>query len=236
MIELELDELARRIHYPPTPDLAPRVLERIRRRPRWRLLVAVAAALVAVAVAGLAASPGARSTVLDWLRIGGVEIRRTDGLPQVPLRFEPDFGEPVTLEEARRRADFPVLLPGRLAEPDAVYHREYPPGGTVTLVWGPAERPRLALSQWAGRVVEPVVIKLIPPGTRADVVTVGKGVGVWLHGAPHVLLVHPPGGGEAPVELALAGSVLVWELGDRSYRIEAAVSRDEALAIARSLR
>jgi hypothetical protein len=235
-LERELDELAGRIAYPPTPDLAPRVLERIHRRARRRLLAVAAAVLVTAVAAVLAASPGARSTVLDWLRIGGVEIRRTDELPQVPLRFEPGFGDPVPLEEARRRVDFPVLLPGRLDEPDAVYHREYPAGGTVTLVWGPVERPRLALSQWAGRVVEPVVLKLIPPGTRADVVTVGKGVGVWLHGAPHVLLVHPPGGQEAPVELALAGSVLVWELGDRSYRIEAAVSRDEALAIARSLR
>jgi hypothetical protein len=80
-----------------------------------------------------------------------------------------------------------------------------------------------------------VVLKLIPPGTRADVMTVGEGTGVWLHGAPHVLFVHPPGGGEESEELYLAGNVLVWEVGDRSYRIEAAVSRDEALEIARSL-
>jgi hypothetical protein len=106
----------------------------------------------------------------------------------------------------------------------------------VTLVWGPAGDPRLALSEWAGRVVEPVVLKLIPPGTRADTVTVDGGVGVWLEGAPHVLFVHPPGGGEFAEDLYLAGSVLVWEVGDRSYRIEAAVSRDEALEIARSLR
>lgn len=237
MIELEreLDELAGRIAYPPTPDLAPRVLARIRRRPRWRALALAAAVLAAVVAAVLAVSPDARSRVLDWLRIGGVEIRRTDDLPPVPLRAEPDFGEPVTLEEARRRVDFSVLLPDELEEPDRVYHREYPPGGAVTLVWGTAAQPRLALTEWAGRVVEPVVLKLIPPGTRADVMTVGEGTGVWLHGAPHVLFVHPPGGGEESEELYLAGNVLVWEVGDRSYRIEAAVSRDEALEIARSL-
>jgi hypothetical protein len=234
-LERELDELAGRIAYPPTPDLAPRVLARIRRRPRWRALALAAAVLAAVVAAVLAVSPDARSRVLDWLRIGGVEIRRTDDLPPVPLRAEPDFGEPVTLEEARRRVDFPVLLPDELEKPDRVYHREYPPGGAVTLVWGTAARPRLALTEWAGRVVEPVVLKLIPPGTRADVMTVGEGTGVWLQGAPHVLFVHPPGGGEESEELYLAGNVLVWEVGDRSYRIEAAVSRDEALEIARSL-
>jgi hypothetical protein len=234
-LERELDELAGRIAYPPTPDLAPRVLARIRRRPRWRALALAAAVLVAVLAAVLAVSPDARSRVLDWLRIGGVEIRRTDEIPLVRLRAEPDFGEPVTLEEARRRVDFPVLLPDELEEPDRVYHREYPPGGAVTLVWGTAARPRLALTEWAGRVVEPVVLKLIPPGTRADVMTVGEGTGVWLHGAPHVLFVHPPGGGEESEELYLAGNVLVWEVGDRSYRIEAALTRDDALEIARSL-
>lgn len=236
MIELELERLADRLEYPPTPDLAPRVLDRIRRRPRRRALAVALAALVAVAAAVLAASPDARSRVLDWLRLGGVEIRRTEELPRVPLRDRPVFGERVTLEEARRRVDFPVLLPERLEEPDSVYHRSYPPGGAVTLVWGPVEQPRLALTQWAGRVVEPVVLKLIPPGTRADIVTVGEGTGVWLHGAPHVLFVHPPGGGEAAEELSLAGNVLVWEAGERSYRIEAAVDRDAALEIARSLR
>jgi hypothetical protein len=235
-LERELDELAGRIAYPPTPDLAPRVLARIRRRPRWRALALAVAVLAAVCAAVLAASPDARSRVLDWLRIGGVEIRRADDLPEVPLRAEPVFGELVTLEEARRRVDFPVLVPDELEAPDRVYHREYPPGGAVTLVWGDVGKPRLALTEWAGRVVEPVVLKLIPPGTRADVVTVGAGTGVWLHGAPHVLFVHPPGGGEEAEDLYLAGSVLVWEVGERSYRIEAAVSRDEALEIARSLR
>jgi hypothetical protein len=238
-IARELDELASRIAFPPTPDLAPRVLARIRERRRQRrlaLTLAFAAAAVALAGAVLAASPGARSTVLDWLRIGAVEIRRTDELPKVPLRAEPVFGERVTLDEARRRVEFPVLVPERLGEPDRVHHRRDPPGGAVTLVWGEPGEPRLALTEWAGRVVEPVLLKLIPPGTRADVVTVGGGTGVWLEGAPHVLFVHPPGGGEHTEELYLAGNVLVWEVGERSFRIEAAVGRDEALRIARSLR
>lgn len=236
MIEHELNELAGRIVYPPTPELAPRVLARIRRRPRWRALALAAAVLAAVVAAVLAASPDARSRVLDWLRIGGVEIRRTEELPDVPLRAEPVFGERVSLEEARRRVDFPVLLPSRLEEPDLVYHREFPPGGAVTLVWGDAGDPRLALTQWAGRVVEPVVLKLIPPGTSADMLRIDGGLGVWLDGAPHVLFVHPPGGGEEVEDLYLAGNVLVWEKGERSYRIEAAIGRDEALEIARSLR
>jgi hypothetical protein len=234
----ELDGLASHIVFPPTPDLAPAVLGRLRERhhPR-RLALAFAAAALALAAtaAVLAASPGARSTVLDWLRIGGVQIRRADELPKVPLRAEPVFGERVSLEEARRRVEFPVLVPERLGEPDRVHHRPYPPGGAVTLVWGEPGEPRLALTEWAGRVVEPVVLKLIPPGTQADVVTVGGGTGVWLEGAPHVLFIHPPGGGEQAEELYLAGNVLVWEVGERSFRIEAAVGRDEALRIARSL-
>jgi hypothetical protein len=235
-----LDELGARLDYPPTPDLSSAVARRIEtlhaRRRRRGVLVALAVTAVVVG-AVLAASPGARSALLRWLHIGGVRIERVEELPVVEVRQRPYFGNRVSLAEARGAVDFRVLLPnaGDLDEPDAVYLRALPPGGTVTLVYGSLARPRLALSQSRGAAIEPVLIKVLDPGTRVEHLTVDGARGVWLEGAPH-LVVTVWNGREYWDTLYLAGSVLIWERAGLSFRLEAAISRDEAIRIAESVR
>ena len=240
-LERKLDALGARIAYPPTPDLAGAVAARLeRRRPRraWRRpALATLAAALAAAGALLAASPGARSAVLDWLEVAGVRIERVPALPEVRVRTEPYFGSRTTLAAAVRDAGFGVLRPriGDLERPDEVYFQPYPAEGAVALVYGSRRHPRLVITQWRGQTVEPVFHKVAGPETRVTRVTVDGHPGVWLDGAPH-LVYTIANSFEYAEPLYLAGNVLVWEQGRRAFRIEADIDRDEAIRIAESMR
>ena len=229
-----LDDLGPWLEFPATPDLAASVIPRLRRRRRVRRGLAVALAALALGGAILAASPGARSAVADWLGIGGVRVVEVDDLPVAPVRDEPFLGRRVTLAEARRRVDFPILLPDG-QRPDAVYVRSIPSGGAVTLVYGSPRRPRLLLSQWVGATYEPVLLKTLGPRTDYESVDVEGGRGLWISGSPHAVFSIGRDGDEIEETLYLAGNVLVWERGRRSFRLEADVGRDDAVAVARSL-
>lgn len=242
MIELgrRLDDLGARLAYPPTPDLTEAVARRLKARPprRRRSYLVVALAVAALAAgAVLAASPGARSTLLRWLQIGGVRIERVEDLPVVEVRYTPYFGDRVSLAQARRLVRFRILLPrvGDFDEPDEVYVRDKPSSRAVTLLYGSLERPRLALSQWRGVTIEAVLLKVVGAGTRVEHVVVNGAPGVWMEGAPH-LVVTLADGREYWETLYLAGPVLIWEGEGRSFRLEADLSREDALEIARSLR
>lgn len=231
-LERELRDLAPYV-FPPTPDLVPGVRARLAapRRPQRRWL------LVAVAALALAGSAAAAPLVLDWLGIRGARVTRANELPPVRAQLEPPFfGEPVTLETARRTTSFPVRVPEELGEPDAVYVRDDVAGGMVTLVWGEGPRYRAALSTWYGRSTELTIDKVVGPGTTAERLGVGSGRGVWIEGRPHTVSFVGIDGEYRLEQVHLAGNVLLWERGPLSLRLEADVSRAEALAIARSLR
>ncbi len=95
---------------------------------RWRARLAyVAAALVLVAGGTLAASPEARSTVLRWLGLKSVEIRREPLRPGVGREL--DLGPPIALPRGTR-------VPSALGTPDAVYDTTLPDGThAVSLVY-----------------------------------------------------------------------------------------------------
>ena len=235
----KLDALGAQLAYPPTPDLAARVVERVderRRRRAFRLRVLVVGAAVTLASAGalLAASPSARSAVARWLEVAGVRIERRDELPEIPTRGAPYYGTRTTIARAQEEVSFSVLVPPELGRPDAVFFQLYPPGGSVSLLYGTPRRPTLVLTQYAGRSVEPVSLKVAGPDTRVELLTVGGGPAVWLEGAPH-LVYTIVGDGEYPQELYLAGNVLIWERGRRAFRLEADVDRERAVEIAESL-
>ena len=241
-LEQRLDALAAELAYPVTPDLVPAVLARLERRRHfvWRRpLVVALATLVVVFVGVVAVSAGARSAIRDLFDIGGVTIERVDELPTTPTRTQPFFGERVTLEEAQRVAEFRILRPrgAGLDEPDEVYYRDFPSGGAVTLLHGSLSRPRLALTQWLGQSVAPVVKKVVPGETRVERTLVSGRPAVWLSGAPHEVVSFGRGGQEAyPERLYLAGNVLVWERNGRAFRLEADVGRERAVEIAESVR
>jgi hypothetical protein len=115
MADLQAELTALSVEWPDTPDLAEGVLARLsapaprrRRRPAWRPALAYA---VAVLLAGfaitMAASPDARSAVLEWLGLKSVEVERREPTAPSPepgtLGSGLGLGTPVSLQEARER-------------------------------------------------------------------------------------------------------------------------------------
>jgi hypothetical protein len=177
--------------------------------------------------------PSARSTVLDWLGIGGERIER---VPQQPTA-EPtplDLGERVPLPDD-------ALVPDALGEPDAAY-RAF--GEILTLLYRPRDGlpesehsgAGALLSQFAGRVEEPLIRKLAGPDTTIEAVTVDGEPGFWVSGSPHGLLYEDPSGDIRETPQRLAGPTLVWMRGDQTLRLEADIPKERALEIARSVR
>ena len=143
-LEQALHQLGGMVEFPPEPDLAAGVRPRLGAAParRWapRRLVAVALAVLVLAIGAAMAVPSARTAVLEWLGIKGVQVTRVDKLPEVSLLSDRGLGKPVTLAEARRRA--PGLVEPHLKNlgaPDQVYFSADVPGGQVTFLWGTKE-------------------------------------------------------------------------------------------------
>jgi len=142
------------------------------------------------------------------------------------------LGEQVSLQEARERAGFELVVPKELGEPDEVYFQESPPGGMVSFVYGTKEDPRALFTQFAARVDE-AIFKKVAPDTKIEPVTVDGQPGFWLEGA-HFFSYLDRDGDMQSEQVRLAGNVLLWERGTRTLRLEADISKEEALRIAES--
>ena len=234
-LELALRRLGDAVEWPETPDLASAVRTRIEAGPRGvfrprRLALAVAVA--AVAVGAVLAVPPARTAVLDWLGFGGVEIRRVAELPQVPAGGRLVLGERVALDEARRRAGHPVLVPAG-EPPDAVYLDTASPGSPVALVYGSTEEPRLLVLQFRAA---PLIEKALRFETKVEQVVVTGEPGLWIEGPEHEFF-YLAGEREPTLDTQrLAGNTLLWTRGLLTLRIEGDLSKAEAVRIAESMR
>jgi hypothetical protein len=231
-LELALTRLGRELDYPATPDLTGAVRRRLvegRRPVAWRRPLVIALAALLVGVAAVMAVPQARSAILDWLGIGAVTIRHVDDLPTVEkTQDDLALGERVTLEAARVQAQFPVRVPSLegLGEPD-VYQGDL---GQVSLLYGSEDEPRLLITQIVGTGA---LEKLLSMETDVELVREGGAEGAWLEGGEHVVFLPSTG----PESQRLAGNTLLLQRQDGvTVRIEADVSKDEALRIFRSMR
>ncbi|MFL6218466.1 MAG: hypothetical protein ACJ742_07950 [Actinomycetes bacterium] len=271
-LEQALADLAASLEFPPTPDLAAAVTARLdeaparrpavpaRRRgrlagpigrPVWRRLAVAGLAAVLLAVAVLVASPGTREAVARRLGLRGVGVQL--GGPPPPTvttrpgeRLDLGLGERVTLEEARRRVGFPVLVPGAAGfrQPAAVYVNEaVPAGGRVDLVY--RARPGLSASPFTdvGLLVTefrgqptPEFLKKVAVLGMVEEVRVGGEPGYWFSGEPHFFTYRDAAGNLRDEQTRLAGNTLVWQRGELTLRIEGEISRQEALRIAESMR
>ena len=219
------------LEWPPEPDVTAAVRARLEGSPR-RLRLRLAIPVVVVVL--VAAVSPARSTVLDWLGIGGEKIERVPRAPTpAPVTTPLDLGTRIPLPGG-------ALVPRALGRPDAVYEA----GDIVTFLYRP--RPGLPeskhtgagalVSQFPGRTNAQYVRKMAGPDTRIARVTVGGEPGFWIAGADHGLLYEDPSGRIAESRPRLAGHALVWRHGARTLRLEADIPKSRALAIARSVR
>jgi hypothetical protein len=266
-----LADLGTGIAWPATPDLRVRVQARIReprRTPWWRAawsprygfapaIVTVAIALLAV----LAFSPEARATATDILRLRGIEIfrgpvptpsptpSRSPGAIQTPVPTidQVTLGQLVTLDEARQRAGFTVIVPTdpALGGPDAIYVRQVEGSVAVSFAYGPRTgipvSPQLGLSalvtEFGGRLEPGVLGKVVPQGTTLELLTVNGAPGAWIEGQPHQVFYTTNNGTSFVLDtLRLAGNTLLWQQNGLVMRLEAEVDKDTALRIAASFR
>lgn len=271
-LEQALHDVGRSLAYAPPADLRRTVLARLAaapaprtpwwdniRSPRQGLRPALAAFAVLLLALALAV-PAVRTAAGEILRIGGIDIFRgpapTAPAPTAPARPSPSgtippsptplFGVPVTIDEARARAGYPLAVPTdqALGLPDEVYLRTLRGGATqVTLVY--RQRAGIPVSPFAGvsavvvflpGTLEPGALgKVAGPGTTIELVSVNGGSGAWLSGQPHQIFYRSGVGFEAD-DLRLAGNTLVWQQGPVTVRIEAAVDQATALRIAGTMR
>jgi len=241
-LERALLSLGRELDVPAAPDLVSGVLRALdapvaSRRPRRRLVLALAALALAALLATLAI-PDARSGLLRFLRIGGERIELVGELPEVqpePAELDLDaaLGERVSLAEARRRVEFDLL---ELDErPDRVY---LGPRGTVWFLYGRPAAVRLLVAQTPELQIDEQFIlkKLTAAGTRVDEATVRGVPAYFLSGDPHVVMLLDERGLPYQETARLARDVLVWEERGRTIRLEGDLTRAEAVSLAESLR
>jgi hypothetical protein len=221
-------------------------------RPPLQPALARAAVAVAVAVAifagTMAFSPTARRAVAGWLGLRGVKIEvvpsPTLSRSPTPLGFGLDLGTRVTLSEAQEAVPFPILVPAALGPPDEVYLRIGFIQDQVTLLYrARSDLPRasttgagLLLTEFRATIDRELIEKKVAlSSTRIDPVVVNGGPGYWIEGAHDIYLLGPDG---EPIgdSVRLAGNVLLWEQGDVTLRIEADITKEQALAIAATVR
>src|SRR5215217_230788 len=217
----------------------------------WRRLAVAALAVVLLAAAVLVASPGTREAVARRLGLRGVGVEL--GGPPPPTvttrpgeRLDLGLGQRVTLAEARRRVGFPVLVPGAAGfrQHAAVYVNEHvPAGGRVDLVYrarpglpaSPFTDVGLLVTEFRGQPTPDFIKKTAILG-QVDEVTVAGQPGYWFSGEPHFFTFLDATGRFRDEQTRLAGNTLIWQRGDLTLRIEGEISRQEALALARSMR
>jgi len=259
-LERELRELGALIDYPPTPDVAraarnvldreeneqPRRFRLASPAMRWAAVAAVFMLIVAVPTL----SPGLRATVSDWfvaediqsaggpvVDAGSPERQSEADAPAagtsksgevVATRFS---GERISLREARARVDGALLLPRtpKLGKPEQIYA-----GGTsrkdgVVLVYREGLPPlgdtgiSLVLTEVPGEVEPAYLAGKTAGGRKLDKVTVDGDPGYW----------------SLAGRLSSQGDrrhVLLWEKRGVALRLEADVSKEQAVRIAEAVR
>jgi hypothetical protein len=217
----------------------------------WRRLAVAGLVAALLAAAVLVASPGTREAVARRLGLRGVGVEL--GGPPPPTvttrpgeRLDLGLGQRVTLGEARRRVGFPVLVPGAAGfrQPAAVYvNQAVPVGGRVDLAYrarpglpaSPFTDVGLLVTEFRGRPTPDFIKKTAILG-QVEEVTVGGQPGYWFSGQPHFFTYQDARGTVLEEQTRLAGNTLIWQRGDLTLRIEGQISKQEALAIAESMR
>ncbi len=209
-LELELRDLAAHLDVPPAPPLLGAVLARLTRRRRRRRALALAVAIGVVVLAVALAVPGSRASLLRFFHLRGATVSLVDRLPPVTTRRP--LGEPIPFNDAL----FRLLLPSE-RRPEQVYAGD----GGYWLRY----RGVLLFEFQSGPGAQ--ILKKAALGTDVEYVDVDGEPGIWI-GGRHALYL--PGGPPRA-----AGHALIWQHGPLTLRLEAAVGRERALAIARSV-
>ncbi len=237
-IEHDLMSLAADVGFPPTPDLATGVLERIgehharsSHRPRFArsLVLAVLLALLVAATVVAAAA----------FFLPGFSLTFVPSLPDEPVDR---LGADLTLGEAVTLDSVAVPLPRGLGAPEEAYVAHE--GEVVSLVYGSGDDVPAIHDSGVGVLLQVITGSLDTERVRKlaverDVtvtrVEVNGSPGFWIEGEPHLVTYYSPSGDERTEMTRLVGDTLVWQRDDAIYRFESALGRDAAVRVAESI-
>jgi hypothetical protein len=249
-VETALADLSQHIQVPREPDVAGIVRARLQvapaptsmRRWRWRPVVwtrrsiALAVGLVLLASSIAVASYfGVRGIVVH------VQPTPTVSAPQGAGTFM-GLGARVSLDAARAGVRFPVRIPSDLGDPNEVYLDRGLSGGVVTLLYHPrpglpeasATGAGLVLIEFEGSFSRATMEKFARPN-QVHQVSVNGEPGLWLEGVHQVGFLDADGRHRID-ELRLADSVLLWQIGSVTLRLESALTMQRAIDLAETVR
>jgi hypothetical protein len=256
--------LGERAEFPGEDTLAARVLDRLaaeqsaaplapRHGPGWRRALVAAAAAILVLVATLVVSPPARDAVADFLGIGdirvlpaadfGMEVRPPVVVP-AGAAVEAALGPQVpSVAAAVDATGFRLQVPAALGAPDSVHVQRSAAGVAATLRWAPGDAlPATAdpstgalLTVLRAAIETGLVDKHLTPRTAYERLTIGGEPAALITGGPHVVLLRAADGSVIEQTTRLAGTTLLWTVGDLTYRLEAELPREALVAIAESI-
>ena len=238
-LEQALTDLGADIAWPRTPRLRVETgvvipLPSERHRRDWGRPLAVAAAVVLI-VAGLLAFAPTRDAIAGFLNLH-TTVQRVPKL-QTPSPHPGQslgLGTPVTKAELTK-VPWRITIPSALGEPDQVY-LALPPigpsGGEVTFYYksGP-----VLVTEARGSVNEQFFLKTVGPGTTVENVDVNGHAGWWISGEPHGFVFTDANGNPYFDTLRLATNTLIFDDNGTVIRIEANISKQQALGIAGSM-
>ncbi|HEV2375136.1 MAG TPA: hypothetical protein VGS19_23630 [Streptosporangiaceae bacterium] len=245
-VESELRAVGRDLAVPPAGDLTAAVRRRLegraarrrrvpalgtgalRRQLRWRAVLVVVAALLAV----LIATPQGRAAIIQVLRFAGVELRQEPGPPLSPVRGGSLPGERrMSLEQARRQVSFPILIPAALGRPGDVVVSDG--GRVVSLIYRRTSYGLVRMDEFAGHL-DQVYFQKIIDFRNVTYVEVNGTKGLWIRG-PHELVYITRDGYSAAASARLTtGNTLIWGTRQVALRLEGNLGKTTALAIASS--
>lgn len=239
-LEQALIELGAEIAWPPTPQLQVRTsvvipLQAPRHGLVWGRTLAIAAAVVLI-VAGLLAYTPTRDAVAGWINLH-TTIHRVRSLetPSPRPGQSLGLGTPATLAEAQAKVAWRISVPSALGKPDQLYLAlppAGPSGGEVSLYYA---RGPVLVTEARGTVNEQFFGKTIGPDATIENVDVNGHSGWWIAGAPHEFFFTDPNGNPYADTLRLATNTLIFDDNGTIVRIEADITKQEALQIASSL-
>jgi hypothetical protein len=241
-----LRDLAPEIDVPAAPPIAPAVIARLETEravrprppfpslalwPRRRLL-----ALATIAVAALLALAAAAR-----LSIGAIQVRvqptRSSNVSPPPPINPAGFGEPVAPADAQQRVGFSIgLPPGPAPDRAFVFRTPFGRNGLI-FAWAPSPSYRaipglpwgLMLMELTGN--DEIFTKTIGSYQALRSVRVGGASGWWIT-KPHELTVETD---TTTRTFLVNGNVLIWQVGNVTYRLETTLGLSPALRLAESI-
>jgi hypothetical protein len=219
-----------------------------RRRRGWRPVLVVVAAFLVV----LIATPQGRAAIAHVFRFAGVELRQGPEPSRSPAgggsspggSSQPGSGSqpggsslpgerPMSLEQARRQAAFPILVPAVLGRPGRVLVSDG--GRVVSLVYDRAPYGQVRMDEFAGRPDQIYFEKILHLASITEVRVNGTR-GLWIKGPHEVVYITRDGMTTAAPARLTTGNTLIWSTPQVTLRLEGNVGKAAALTIASSAR